>query len=300
MRSEIVDKSNPRTIVQRVIRFDRFLRGLERLGRLCGASRDTIRTKDVPAGTLTWICNICGASNCSPASEMTRETGFCCDCRATVRFRSLIAILTERLFSRVEILAKMEPHPLVTGLGMSDDDRYAGILSKKFNYINTFYHSEPLLDITTPAPKWFGCSDFVLCSDVFEHVPPPIQPAFDNLWKILKPGGVIVFSVPFMLESETREHYPNLYDFKTFQDSNGDWILENITRLGINETFRNLVFHGGKGSTLEMRLFSLAALQRHFASAGFSDFRVHNEPHFHYGIFWLEALHLIISARRPI
>ena len=182
---------------------------------------------------------------------------------------------------------------------MSDDDCYAKLLAVKFGYTNTFYHCEPLLDITRPAPHWLGIHDFVITSDVFEHVPPPIQTAFDNLYALLKPGGVVVFSVPFSLESETREHYPDLHQFSLRQEGDADWVLENVTCDGRREQFRDLVFHGGPGSTLEMRLFSLAALQRHFAAAGFVDLRVHDEPYFEHGIFWRNPWSLVLSARKP-
>jgi SAM-dependent methyltransferase len=251
-------------------------------------------------GTLSWQCNICGVANCTEANAMARESGECLACNAPLRFRSLIAVLTERLFGKVQVLASMAASPQITGLGMSDDDRYAGLLAEKFSYSNTYYHCEPWLDITKPAAKWLGCNDFVLSADVFEHVPPPVQPAFDQLFSLLKPGGVVVFSVPFSLDAETCEHYPSLHDYQVRQQKNGEWVLENVTREGVKETFRDLVFHGGPGSTLEMRLFSLAALQRHFAAAGFVDFRVHNESHFESGIFWCLPWSLMISANRPL
>ena len=47
-----------------------------------------------------------------------------------------------------------------------------------------------------------------------------------------------------------------------------------------------------------MRVFSLAALERHFAAAGFIDFRVHNEPYFEHGIVWLDPWSVTISAKR--
>ncbi len=251
------------------------------------------------AGELAWRCNICGTMNCCLAGTMDRETGDCMHCGAVMRYRSIVAVLTERLFGKVQILAEIAPSPQFTGVGMSDDDRYANLLAEKFSYTNTFYHCEPLLDITRPSPRWLGVNDFVITSDVFEHVPPPIQQSFDNLFSLLKPGGVVVFSVPFNLEAATREHYPNLHDFRIVQEESGDWVLHNVTKAGVSEEFRNLLFHGGPGSTLELRVFCRAALERHLLDAGFTDLRLHSESRFEHGIFWLHPFSLMVSARRP-
>jgi SAM-dependent methyltransferase len=182
---------------------------------------------------------------------------------------------------------------------MSDAGCYADVLERKCTYTNTFYHCEPLLDIMQPKERWLGDNDFVITSDVFEHVPPPIQRAFDNLLALLKPGGVTIFSVPYTLQSDTLEHYPNLRDFSIRQDEKGEWVLDNVTQQGVKEEFRDLIFHGGPGSTLELRVFGLPALKAHFEASGFTDVRIHSEPYFEYGIFWLHPWSLVISALRP-
>lgn len=250
-------------------------------------------------GTLSFRCNVCGAPNALPASMIERERGACRVCGANVRFRSLVAVLTERLLGTASALPDLAPRPDITGLGMSDAQCYASRLHSTFEYENTFFHCEPLLDITDPAERWLGRNDFVISSDVFEHVAPPVQRAFDNLHALLRPGGVAVFSVPFAVEGDTREHYPTLHRFALREETPGSWVLENETVDGKVERFRDLVFHGGPGSTLEMRLFSLPALRRHFEQAGFADFQVHGEPMFQYGIFWPHPWSVTISARRP-
>jgi SAM-dependent methyltransferase len=251
------------------------------------------------AGQLSWQCNICGADNRCPVASLERESAPCWACGATLRYRAVAAVLMLRLFGKVEALASLPDRRHLKGVGMSDANCYAKRLAARLGYTNTFYHREPRLDITKPAPQWLGVHDFVITSDVFEHVAPPVQTAFDNLYALLKPGGVVVFSVPFSLESETREHYPDLHRFSIRRESKAGWVLENVTVDGRREEFRELVFHGGPGSTLEMRLFSLAALQRHFAAAGFVDLRVHDEPYFEHGIFWWHPWSLVLSAVKP-
>lgn len=249
-------------------------------------------------GQLTFCCNICGANNCLFARDINREGGACHACGCVMRFRSLVAALTQRLYGQIEVLNNIQPRTDIHGIGMSDHSFYGDRLEKKFSYTNTFFHTAPLLDITNPPDHWMGANDFVISSDVFEHVAPPVQRAFDNLHRLLKPGGAAIFSVPFLLQEDTLEHFPNLYNYTLRELQSGKWTLRNITRGGEIEEFDDLVFHGGAGSTLEMRVFSLNGLVRNFIAAGFSDFRVHSHPAFEHGILWADQLSITISAIR--
>ncbi len=87
----------------------------------------------------------------------------------------------------------------------------------------------------------------------------------------------------------TREHYPELHDW-SLTEQDGAWIRSNRTPDGREQTFRDLVFHGGPGSTLEMRLFSRAALEREFKAAGFARVRIADEPYLPFGIHWPDAV----------
>jgi hypothetical protein len=60
-----------------------------------------------------------------------------------------------------------------------------------------------------------------------------------------------------------------------------------------------LIFHGGVGSTLEMRAFSEMPLIKEFLRAGFSNIRIFNETSLEYGIYWgTRNDSMPISARR--
>jgi len=65
-------------------------------------------------------------------------------------------------------------------------------LAEKFDYRKTFYYQEPRLDISDAklARNLIDSSDFIIFSDVFEHLVPPISRAFKNVRKILSPGAV--------------------------------------------------------------------------------------------------------------
>jgi SAM-dependent methyltransferase len=207
-------------------------------------------------------------------------------------------VLSVELFGESLALPDFPVRQDIRGLGMSDWSFYATPLAEKFAYANTFFDEEPTLDIINPDDKYIGKNDFVICSEVLEHVPPPVSPAFTNLRRLLKPGGLLVFTVPYTEEGETRENFPNLHAFKLASER-GRRVLKNVTRDGVEERFENLTFHGGSGFTLEMRLFSRDSLCEELEGADFTDIKIHSDPVPEYGIEWPEAWSLPFSARRP-
>jgi SAM-dependent methyltransferase len=164
---------------------------------------------------------------------------------------------------------------------MSDPLSVAEVLAKRFRYVNTTFHREPRFDIM--APPAHAQYDFAIASEVFEHVRPPIQNAFDNLFSLLKPGGFAVFSTPYELEGGTIEHFPSLHDWRLVELRSG-YVLVNRTSDGRLETFEQLDFHGGPGSVLEMRIFSQEGLFENCRKAGFEINVAGNVPE--WGIEW--------------
>lgn len=181
---------------------------------------------------------------------------------------------------------------------MTDWAGFAVPLAEKLDYTNTFYHKEPKLDILNIDPRMEGTLDFLLSSEIFEHIPPPVSRAFVNARRLLKPGGVMIFTVPYTLKPQTVEHFPELHDFTIVRDG-GEYLLKNITPDGREQEYRNLKFHGGPGSTLEMRVFSENGLREEFAKAGFGSVTIYGTPNFDYGIYYKESWSLPMSARIP-
>lgn len=218
--------------------------------------------------------------------------------------RSIIQALTTEIFGQSISLQEIEPpRPDIVGIGMSCWDGYALRLPHRLNYTNTFYHQEPFFDVKNAPPHMEGTLDFIISTDVFEHVTPPVSPAFSEVRKILKPDGVFIFSVPFthprLRGIPTKEHFPNLYSYKITEE-NGSRILENITEAGEYEKFSMLIFHGGPGDTLEMRVFSEAGLLANLQLAGFNDITIYSKPHLKHGIRWPTELSIPMAARtRP-
>lgn len=265
-----------------------------RLRRVLGGIFGQIRSPREK--TLTFICNICG-SRCRkvPLSQIDREVSSCGKCGSSVRFRSIVHLLSCALFGRSIPLSDLPTDKSITGIGLSDA-MYAEPLERTLNYTNTFFHMDPTLDITDPKERCGTC-DFLIASEVFEHVPPPVSRAFKGAFDILKPGGSFIFSVPFKLDGETEEHFPDLHQYEILNE--GEPILVNRLPDGSTKTYSNLVFHGGPGATLEMRLFSQQGLVQNLSNAGFVDIRFLREDVPQYGIINRHPWSLPLVARKP-
>jgi SAM-dependent methyltransferase len=182
------------------------------------------------------------------------------------------------------------------GLGSSDSPRYADRLAEVFDYRNTFYDRPPRFDLSDP-PEESNAYDFVLSSDVFEHVAPPYDQAFRNAYAMLKPSGVLVFTVPYEVE-DSAEHFPDLHEYGLAEV--GDrFVLVNRTRGGETQVFENLNFHlSGTGKSLEMRVFSETMLRDALAAAGFGSVKIYAENYKPFGIVPAESWSLPIAARK--
>lgn len=245
-----------------------------------------------------YTCNITGKKFNLEAGEKNREGGlaFGYNCR----FRAVTFLLTKMLHHNVEILSKILINKDIKGLGMSDS-AWSVLCEEKYDYVNTFHNFEPKLDIYDEHDvEKFNNLDFIISSDVFQFLLPypDIQIAFNNLYKMLKPNGFIVFSVPFVY-GDHQEYYPNLYDYKIVNHDDEN-LLVNTTKNGEYEVFNNLKFSGGDDIKLEMRMFTKSSLIQYLSDADFIDIEFHepDEDMNKFGIFWDNICSLIITARK--
>jgi 2-polyprenyl-3-methyl-5-hydroxy-6-metoxy-1,4-benzoquinol methylase len=246
---------------------------------------------------VNFECNVCEAQNRLSTHEFNREGGLCSNCNSNVRLRSIIHLLSISIFGESFSLPKFPVRRNLAGIGMSDWEVYAKKLKTKFSYTNTYYHQEPRLDISQISNEIYDSVDFIISSDVFEHIKPPVNLAFKNSYNLLKNNGVFIFSVPFVIEGETLEHFPDLHSYHIELTGNR-YVLKNTTRNGQEQIFKDLIFHGGPGSTLEMRIFSKNDIIMHLQSSGFSSIEFFESNYSKWGIIWENKYSLPLIARK--
>lgn len=233
-----------------------------------------------------------------PQGPMDREGAKCGRCGASLRVRSLLHALSSELLGVSLALPDFPALRSLRGLGLSDASFYAERLPEKLDYRNTFFDREPRFDIANPPAGEAGLYDFILASEVFEHVNPPIEAAFSAACRLLKPNGILVFTVPYSLDPETLEHFGAVHDFGLAQVG-GKTVLVGRDAAGALTATENVVFHiGCAGPAVEMRLFSEAALRETVVAAGFQELIIctTNVPEF--GIVHGESWSLPMVARR--
>jgi len=245
---------------------------------------------------ISFRCNICGKINQKHSADIyDRERPSCDHCGSNMRARAIVDLLTKQLFGESKLLSSLPENKEIKGLGMSDWPVYSTLLAEKFDFTTTYYHKEPKLDITNVDSCLFSKFDFVISSEVFEHINPPVSQGFINLHKMLKPNGFCIFTVPFINFETTLEYYPDLYDYKICQEG-GQPCLVNTTSSGDEQLFHNLNFHGGDGATLELRCFGRSSLRAEFATAGFKNIVFHKDNNLDFGIKWVVNWSLPVMA----
>ena len=103
----------------------------------------------------------------------------------------------------------------------------------------------PRLDIRSdPSP--LGELDFLIASEVFEHVEPPVAQAFANAARLLKPSGVLLLTVPWVWDGDPSTAIPELYDWRLVREENC-YVIINRRPEGQVERFGDMAFDGSPG-----------------------------------------------------
>lgn len=246
-----------------------------------------------------YLCNLCGKKNQFSGEPLERETPGCKRCGSSLRTRSLMYTFSIELFGTPLALPDFPKLKGLRGIGTSDSPQYSGHLAATFDYRNTFFDREPFLDLAHVPENEFGRYDFLISSEVFEHVPPPASRAFRNAAQMLKPEGLLVMTVPYEVEErDAREHYPDLFEYG-FAGIGDRKVLVNRTRGGDYQVFEDPVFHrSDRGDSLEMRMFSEQTLRNFLNEAGFTNLKIHGENYPPFGIVHKEGWSLPIAARK--
>jgi hypothetical protein len=220
---------------------------------------------------MIFLCVACFRPSKSRPGAFGREGTNCFWCKATSRDRAMLLNIHVAFFSKL----LKNPRSMPKIIGVSDGELLETRLKNVYgsNYQNYHYHQDPKLDITQVPADLHCMADIVSCTEVLEHVAPPVNLAFLGLRLLLRENGKLVLSVPHSDDSGVHvEHFPELIDTEL--------LLGEKPRLigtlsdGRRVEFSDLIFHGGIGSTLEYRVFSFQSLRSHILDAGFTKFRV--------------------------
>jgi SAM-dependent methyltransferase len=224
----------------------------------------------------SFACNLCGEVNSYSGAQIHREMLFCRICGSTARFRGILLALQKHFFPNAAgaPIRKLPPLKQYKGLGFSDWAGYVGEFNRIFDHIDTYLHKEPRLDLMDAhSVTAYGQFDYVICSEVLEHVVPPAIHAFEHLRTLVARGGALILSVPFLEGYETIEHFPHLNQWE-ISTEDSTYVLNNVRPDGLREKLTGLQFHGGPGTVLEMRIYGEQDLINRLRYAGFNEIEV--------------------------
>lgn len=216
-----------------------------------------------------FFCPICMRISKSQDINNKREGSNCIKCNSSSRERAVVfAVKWEQYKSRI-LFKKIS-----FVIGVADSINVENCLNKFFGkkYINYHYHKDPKIDITNILEMPKLKAEIIVCSDVLEHVMPPVEKAFEGLNHMLKSGGRLVLSVPHTQVGDKHvEHFPILEEYHIINKEKKILVGKDIN----GEVFEseNLTFHGGDGEVLEFRIFSETSLIDYLSASGFKKFK---------------------------
>ena len=244
------------------------------------------------------VCPVCSGHISALYTEPTREKIICQFCRATGR-DAAIANLIANLLGKIDIpLTKLNINKQIYIGNLSGSNNLFNVISQKFSYINTYYHKEPKFDLLNPDVKYESKFDILINSEVLEHIVGDTIKALQGALFSIKPGGWMIFSVPFISNGPDIEHYPGLVSYEEIPSKNTKRSAKLYFDDGRVEIDTKAVFHGGSGSTLEIRLYNRTRVIFELLKAGFESISIHDENRPSIGVQWGISSRMI-TARRP-
>ncbi|MGK7932473.1 MAG: methyltransferase domain-containing protein [Microcystaceae cyanobacterium] len=163
-------------------------------------------------------CPVCGKLTLFKGfTDNLRESGFCKHCNSTNRQRQMASLclialkeMTDIQFSSLEQFKQQaNHHPSLQPFKIFNTETTGSVHNylKDFEgyscseYLGDEYKSgeviQGILHQNLKATSFENDSiDLLMSSDVFEHIPEPYE-AFKEVYRILKPGGRHIFTVPF-------------------------------------------------------------------------------------------------------
>lgn len=157
------------------------------------------------------LCVVCGSyTTWKIHTDNLRETGFCRKCHSMNRYRALADVICKSLGSDLKTrFRSLVDVAKLTNLNVYNTEAHSAVhqalapmknyvCSEYFGndyqsgeYVNTVQHQD-LMNLSFPDQSF----DLIISADVFEHIPDPYQ-AHREVFRVLKPGGRHIFTVPF-------------------------------------------------------------------------------------------------------
>jgi hypothetical protein len=242
------------------------------------------------------ICSICG--KLIIYLHINREGNRCKKCESYWRTRAVITALLMYWRKDYKVpLLKTYPDFSLSSVGMSDDVSITRFLPQFTMHTNTSLDSYPKLNLLELKPDQVEICNILICSDVLEHVVNNIELCFINLYRILKPNGLLILSVPLVrvqekyssrniqnsdfLKTGMQEYYPNITEWK--HDEITDSILWTDSNNSVHR-MKSPEWHGGVGLTLTFRLFSKNYIVRNLNTVGFRHIDEYKHPNEKYNL----------------
>ena len=159
-------------------------------------------------------CNVCGRISpffCLDRGSF-RNTMICLFCRSASRNRHVAKTIIALVEGTGMSMAELSVTAKVSIFNTAMDDCFSRVLQGYHGYFSSCYQ-EGIAPGTEISPRTF-CQDlealsfadqsfdFVITEDVFEHVRHP-EKGFREIYRVLRPGGYHVFTVPFHFDRPT-------------------------------------------------------------------------------------------------
>ena len=164
---------------------------------------------DGDPGQYHGLCSVCGWVGCFERNHRSLREGFACKvCNSSLRYRGQADVLL-KLFGQSGIrclaeLVKKKPFRSLKIFEPGVIGPLRPLLSKVEMYSQSYYWEDVKLGGVRDN---IGCQnletltfednnfDLIITSDIFEHIRRPWD-AFEEIFRVLKPGGYHVFSIP--------------------------------------------------------------------------------------------------------
>ncbi len=155
-------------------------------------------------------CNICGHAGPFIRPEGLKEGYQCTNCSASSRNRLVMYVLGVMLGFGDRPVFEWPENPSLRILEPCPRGPQVPMLQAKFDYVTPEYDAEKIAAGADPRefadvqklPFDDASFDFVIASDIFEHVREDVK-GFREIFRTLKPGGTFLLTVPYDHARET-------------------------------------------------------------------------------------------------